>query len=128
MLPEPIAVTLEVTAVLEQLAIPYILGGSFASAIHGVVRTTQDSDILAEIEEKHIEAFILAHQEEFYLDDQMIYREVRQSGSFNIIVASGSCGSSAGVSASNAVCCGSASSSSSVASVSARKEACSRSK
>ena len=85
MIPEPIAVTLKVTEVLEQLDIPYILGGSFASAIHGVVRTTQHSDILAEMEEQHIEAFIQALETEFYLDDQMIYREVRQTGSFNII-------------------------------------------
>ncbi len=85
MVPEPIAVTLKVTAALEQLGIAYILGGSFASAIHGVVRTTQDSDILAEIKEEHIDAFMLALQEEFYLDDQMIRREVRQNGSFNII-------------------------------------------
>jgi hypothetical protein len=85
MIPEPIAVTLKVTEVLEQLDIPYLLSDSFASAIHGVVRTTQDSDILAKMGEEHIEAFIQALETEFYLDDQMISREIRQNDSFNIL-------------------------------------------
>ena len=45
---EPIEVTLRVTAVLEQLGIPYLIGGSLASTLHGMIRTTQDSDIITE--------------------------------------------------------------------------------
>ena len=40
MLPEPIAITSKVTAVLENLSIPYFVGGSLASTIHGMIRTT----------------------------------------------------------------------------------------
>jgi hypothetical protein len=34
MLTEPIAVAMQVIAVLEQFAIPYAIGGSLASALH----------------------------------------------------------------------------------------------
>jgi hypothetical protein len=44
---DPIAVALRVTAVLEQLGIPYLIGGSLASTLYGMVRTTQDADIIA---------------------------------------------------------------------------------
>ena len=57
MLPEPIAVTVKVTAVLEKLGIPYFIDGSLASTIYGLVRTTQDSDIVAELQPEHIELF-----------------------------------------------------------------------
>jgi D-alanine-D-alanine ligase-like ATP-grasp enzyme len=34
---EPIEVTLRVTAVLEKLGIPYVIGGSLASTLHGMI-------------------------------------------------------------------------------------------
>jgi hypothetical protein len=37
---EGLAVTLRVVQVLEDLAVPYLIGGSLASAYHGVARTT----------------------------------------------------------------------------------------
>lgn len=41
MLTEQIAVTLLVTDALEALGVPYAIGGSFASATHGVMRATE---------------------------------------------------------------------------------------
>ncbi len=49
MLPEPIRVTLAVAGTLERLGVRYVVGGSLASAVHGVVRATMDADILAEL-------------------------------------------------------------------------------
>ena len=46
---EPIEVTLKVTAIFEKLSIPYLIGGSLASTLYGMVRTTQDADIVAEM-------------------------------------------------------------------------------
>ena len=46
---EPIEVTLKVTGVFEELGIPYLIGGSLASTLYGMVRTTQDADIVAEM-------------------------------------------------------------------------------
>ena len=49
MLPEPIAVTLQVIDALEQVGATYVIGGSLASTILGVVRTTLDTDIVADL-------------------------------------------------------------------------------
>jgi hypothetical protein len=51
---EPIEVTIRVTQVLEKLNIPYFIGGSLASTLYGMVRTTQDSDIVAEMRLEHL--------------------------------------------------------------------------
>jgi len=85
MLPEPIAVTAKVTAVLETLDVPYFIGGSLASTLYGMIRTTQDSDIIAEMRAGHIRPFVLALQDEFYLDEEMIAAAVANRSSFNII-------------------------------------------
>jgi hypothetical protein len=82
---EPVEVTLKVTTLLEQLGVPYLIGGSLASALYGMVRTTQDSDIVAEMRPEHIPAFVAALQDEFYIDDEMIASAIRRSSSFNII-------------------------------------------
>ena len=44
-LPTPLSVVFEVIGILDGLEIRYHLGGSFASAIHGVPRQTMDADL-----------------------------------------------------------------------------------
>jgi hypothetical protein len=82
---EPIEVTLNVTAVFEKLGVPYLIAGSLASTLYGRVRTTQDSDIVAEMRLEHIPAFVSALEDEFYLDKEMIADAIRRNSSFNII-------------------------------------------
>ena len=82
---EPVEVTLIVTGVLEQLGIPYLIGGSLASALYGMVRSTQDSDIIAEMRLEHLQPFVSALQDEFYIDEEMIAESIRHHSSFNII-------------------------------------------
>ncbi len=82
---EPIEVTLKVTHVLESLSIPYLIGGSLASALYGMVRTTQGSDIVAEMKPEHLQPFVSALQDEFYLDEEMIAESIQRRSSFNII-------------------------------------------
>ena len=85
MLNEPIEVTLKVTSVLEKLGVPYLIGGSLASTLYGMVRTTQDSDIIAEIRPEHIQPFVSSLQNEFYIDEEMIADAIQHNSSFNII-------------------------------------------
>jgi hypothetical protein len=82
---EPIEVTLKVTAVFEQLGIPYLIGGSLASTLYGMIRTTQDSDIVAEMRPEHLHPFVSTLQDEFYVDDEMIAEAIQRQSSFNII-------------------------------------------
>ncbi len=82
---EPIEVTLKVTGIFEKLDIPYLIGGSLASTLYGMVRATQDSDIIAEMRSEHIQPFIAALQDEFFIDEEMIADAVHHNSSFNII-------------------------------------------
>ena len=82
---EPIEVTLKVTVIFEQLSVPYLIGGSLASTLYGMIRTTQDSDIVAEMRPEHLQPFVLALQDEFYVDDEMIAEAIQRNASFNII-------------------------------------------
>ena len=49
MLSEPLAVTLLVSEALETLGVAYFVGGSLASALHGVLRATLDADVIADL-------------------------------------------------------------------------------
>lgn len=82
---EPVEVTLKVTGIFERLGVPYLIGGSLASTLYGMVRTTQDSDIVAEMRIEHLQPFVSALQNEFYVDNEMIAEAIQQNSSFNII-------------------------------------------
>jgi len=85
MLLEPVEVTLKVTNVLEKLSVPYLIGGSLASTLYGMVRTTQDSDIITEMGPEHIQPFVAALENEFFIDKEMIAESIQHNSSFNII-------------------------------------------
>jgi hypothetical protein len=82
---EPVEVTLKVTGTFEKLGVPYLIGGSLASTLHGMVRTTQDSDVIAEMRPEHLQPFVLALQDEFYIDEEMIAESIQHYSSFNLI-------------------------------------------
>ena len=82
---EPIEVTLKVTSVLEKLGISYVIGGSLASTLYGMVRATQDSDIITEMRSEHIQSFVSSLQSEFFIDEEMIADSIQNNSSFNII-------------------------------------------
>ena len=82
---EPVEVTLKVTGAFEKLGVPYLIGGSLASTLHGMVRTTQDSDVIAEMRPEHLQPFVLALQDEFYIDEEMVAESIQSNSSFNII-------------------------------------------
>ena len=80
---EPIEVTLKVTSILEKLGIPYVIGGSLASTLYGMVRTTQDSDIIAEMKLEHVQPFVTSLKDEFFIDEEMIPASIQRNSSFN---------------------------------------------
>ena len=85
MLPEPIAVTLQVIDALEQVGAAYVIGGSLASTIHGVVRTTLDTDIVADLNLQQARPFADLLAGTFYLDIDSIHDAIRKHSSFNVI-------------------------------------------
>jgi len=85
MIPEPIAVTLKVTAVLESLGVPYAISGSLASALYGIARATQDVDIVADLQPVHLRPLLDALLPEFYVDETMIAEAIEHRESLNLI-------------------------------------------
>ena len=81
----PIHITARVTAVLEKLDVRYFVAGSLASTFHGMIRTTQDSDLVAEFSPEHIQPFVIALDKDFYIDQEMIINAVTNYSNFNII-------------------------------------------
>lgn len=82
---EPLEVTFKVTGVLEALGVPYLIGGSLASTLYGMVRSTQDADIVAQMLPEHLQPFVTELQDEFFVDDEMIAEAIQWHSSFNII-------------------------------------------
>ena len=85
MLPESFSVLLLVAHVFERLQLPYLIGGSIASAFYGVARSTLDADIVAEIHQEQVGALIKALGDDFYADEGMILDAIRHRSCFNLI-------------------------------------------
>lgn len=82
---EALTVTLEVITALEQLKIPYLIGGSMASTLHGFSRTTLDSDLVADIRPEHVAILVQQLGDRYYIADSAIYDAIRHRSSFNLI-------------------------------------------
>jgi hypothetical protein len=85
MVPAQIAVTLLVTDALEALGIPYAIGGSLASAVHGVMRATMDADLVADLGQEEVTPLVQTLGEAFYADAEMMRQAIDQHSSFNLI-------------------------------------------
>ena len=84
-LPEPLTIVLAVIDMLEELRIRYHLGGSFASAIHGVPRQTMDADLVVDLDARRVEPLVARLERDFYVDSQVAADAVRRRRSFNAI-------------------------------------------
>ncbi len=62
----------QVLRALIELGIRYFIGGSVASALHGIPRATMDIDIVAEIAEAQVATLGKLLQASFYLDEDDI--------------------------------------------------------
>lgn len=85
MTPEWISVALKVIETLETLGVPYCIGGSAASTIHGVMRATIDCDLVADLRPEHIEPFTEALSEDFYIEPDSILQAIVHGLSVNVI-------------------------------------------
>ncbi len=84
-LAEALQATLEVARVLEGLGIPYLLGGSLASSLHGIPRTTEDADLVADLDYRHVPPLVAALQGTFYVDADRMRDAIRRRASFNLV-------------------------------------------
>jgi hypothetical protein len=82
---DEIEVIAAVVEVLDALSAPYALGGSLASAVHGVVRATMGADLVADLRPEHAGPLAQALAGTFYVDGDAIREAIRTRGSFNVI-------------------------------------------
>ena len=82
---DPYAVALAVIEALDSLGVRSTIGGSIASSFAGEPRSTIAIDIVAEIEDRHVAAFVQALPSEFYLDEEALHRAIHQRASTNLI-------------------------------------------
>lgn len=82
---ENVAVVHEVAAVLDRLAIPYAVGGSWASSLFGKPRLTHDVDMMVEPFPGKETAFCSSFSDDYYVSLPMIQDALRRRSSFNII-------------------------------------------
>jgi hypothetical protein len=57
-LAEPIAVAIVVAKALDELHVPYLVGGSLASSTHGIPRATQDIDLVVQLTGSRVDALV----------------------------------------------------------------------
>jgi hypothetical protein len=84
-LPEPIAVAGFVAAHLDRIGVSYVIGGSFASSVHGEPRSTNDIDMVVDLRPIDIDAFIDAMGSECYVSREAVVDAVGAGGTFNLI-------------------------------------------
>jgi hypothetical protein len=80
---------LQVIELFEKLDLPFMIGGSLASSIHGQPRSTQDVDLIAPVEEKHVDAIVAGVQADFYVSAPMLRDAIRRRSCFNLIHPTG---------------------------------------
>lgn len=81
---EPIRVLIEVTAALDRAGVEYAVGGSFASAFHGLPRTTNDIDIAVFLPEPKVVGACAALYAGFFVDEVAAREASRRRASFNV--------------------------------------------
>lgn len=84
-LPDPVAVAVIVGRQLETLGVPYVVGGSLASSLHGEPRSTNDVDIVADVDQATARLFVESLGGDFYADALAATEAVRTGGSFNVV-------------------------------------------
>jgi len=86
MLQEPIEIAAAIAQILEELEIPYFVGGGLASISLGERRTTDDADIAVLFTEGKVRQFIEAMQSDFYISEVAIEDALSdRTNTFNVI-------------------------------------------
>jgi hypothetical protein len=70
---------------LEELGVPYHIGGSVASSLYGIPRLTIDADLVADIRMEHVRPLVKQLGTDYYFDEDMIRDAIKRRSSFNVI-------------------------------------------
>ncbi|MEG4281216.1 hypothetical protein QUA62_27700 [Microcoleus sp. MON1_C1] len=88
---DPIELAQKIASILLPLNIPYVVGGSVASSLLGENRSTQDLDLVIDLESQTAQRLIDAMSGEFYISESAVTEAIAKSrtapreSSFNVI-------------------------------------------
>jgi hypothetical protein len=69
----------------EVLGVRYYLGGSVASSAHGIARASLDADIVAFVEQRHVDRLVELLEAAYYVPVDRLRTAVTDQSSFNLI-------------------------------------------
>lgn len=84
-LPDVLAIALDVADRLERVHVPYVIGGSLASSVHGEPRATMDVDVVTDLSLAAIAPLVATLRPEYYVDDDAARRAVVAGEAFNAV-------------------------------------------
>ena len=82
---DPLAVAWTVSQALDRLGVVHTIGGSLAASFAGEPRSTIDIDVVAALEEFHVDPLVDALSPAFYIDERGLRRALRERSSTNLI-------------------------------------------
>jgi hypothetical protein len=82
---DPLAVAWTISQALVQLGVVHTIGGSLAASFAGEPRSTIDIDVVAALEEFHVDPLVTALSPAFYIDADGLRRALRERSSTNLI-------------------------------------------
>lgn len=80
-----IGVLSQILDTLEDVGIPYMIVGSFASGFHGEFRATQDADIVIDPTPEQLRAFLARVSGEFYVSTEAAAEALARRTQFNLV-------------------------------------------
>ncbi len=83
--PDILAAITPIVDTLEELGVPYHIGGSVASSLYGLPRMTIDVDLVADLRLGHVRPLIKRLQATYYIDEDMVLDAINRHSSFNLI-------------------------------------------
>lgn len=85
MILDPISLAQNIAEILNPLDIPYMIGGSVASSLWGEERSTQDLDLVIDLQSVQVAPLVAAMSAEFYINEATVIEAMNNESSFNAI-------------------------------------------
>jgi hypothetical protein len=82
---EIIAALSPIIKLFDELKIAYYIGGSVASSVYGLPRTTLDADLVTDLKIFHVKTLTEKLSTDYYVDEKMIIDALKRRSSFNLI-------------------------------------------
>jgi hypothetical protein len=74
-----------ITSLLDQKGIPYMISGSLAFNMYCIPRMSMDIDFVIELHFANVEDFFDIFNSGYYIDKETVLQEIKRTGMFNVI-------------------------------------------